>query len=467
MATDIVSTPSIEYKEMAKKWPMIDNLLGGTQTMRAARETWLPKFEKEKMTNYEKRLASSFLYNGLKNAIRNVVSKPFSKPVIIEGTIPDRLEPLRRDADLNGRSFTQFFRQAFFNAVSYGLTHNFVDFTRMQGDETKAEEEAVGARARFVQVTPQQLIGWRTDDQGLSEIRFTETKIEPKGTYLDEAVNYVRYYTRDVWEFYKQSEKDPNEYTLVDSGNHTFGRIPLTTLYLNRTGFLTGEPPFEDLAWMNIAHWQSSSDQRNILKFARTGLLLLAGITKDEFKEKVVIGPNQYVRADDPQAKGEYIEQKGNAIGEGWRDLEKLEERMVVLGLQPFVDKVMTATEAVTHETRADSDVQSWVRGLEDFALDSISIAAEWTNDELAEDVAVDVTNDFGITVRGKEDIRNLIAAREKREISRRTFLRELKRRGLLSEDLDIEEEMEEIDSEQEDLDTLNLALNESDDADE
>src|SRR3546814_11327266 len=56
-----------------------------------------------------------------------------------------------------------------------------------------------------------------------------------------------------------------------------FGTLPLVTVYAERTGYLTARPPLLDLAWLNLAHWQSSSDQRHILHVARVPILFEIG----------------------------------------------------------------------------------------------------------------------------------------------------------------------------------------------
>src|SRR6185295_4553940 len=99
----------------------------------------------------------------------------------------------------------------------------------------------------------------------------------------------------------------------------------LAPVYLNRTGFMTGEPPLEELADLNVAHWQSSSDQRNILTVARVPILFGTGI---EGNEKLEIGASSMIRTSDPNAKLTYVEHTGAAIGAGERDLERLEFQM-------------------------------------------------------------------------------------------------------------------------------------------
>ena len=107
--------------------------------------------------------------------------------------------------------------------------------------------------------------------------------------------------------------------------------IPVAPVYLNQTGFMCGSPPLMDLADLNITHWQSSSDQRNILHVARVPILFASGVAEDI---ELVVGANAFMRASDPQARLEYVEHSGAAITSGKDDLKVLEFQMQAMGLQ-------------------------------------------------------------------------------------------------------------------------------------
>ena len=56
-------------------------------------------------------------------------------------------------------------------------------------------------------------------------------------------------------------------------------------------GFMTAHPPLMDLAWLNLAHWQSASDQRHILHVARVPILFGRNLTLPE--DGLALGPNR------------------------------------------------------------------------------------------------------------------------------------------------------------------------------
>jgi hypothetical protein len=194
-------------------------------------------------------------------------------------------------------------------------------------------------------------------------------------------------------------------------------------------------------------------------------LLFAAGFSEEEMEEGLTIGPNQLIRSTNADAKVSYVEHNGHAIQSGQEDLDKLEDRMKVLGLQPLMQRSgnQTATGRALDESRTHTAIQAWIRALENTLRQAFEIAAKWVKLELPEDFALDINNDFGLSERATDDIKSLIEMRNTSQISGETFLREVKRRGLLSENVDIESELEAVESEGPPLASLSFSSKEPD----
>lgn len=458
-------TPGKHYLVMAKKWELLHDLCGGTQSMRYAGKRWLPQEPNEEEKQYQNRLERSFLYNAFKDTIDKIVAKPFSRPVqITEDKVPEQLSEIAEDVDRTGKDLTSFLREVFEAGTMYGLTHVLVDFPSIetQAPLTLADEKNLGVRPVFVHVKPPQLIAWQTaysplGIEELASIRYKECRIEPDGEFGEKEVTYIRQYTKTEWVVYKSDDK--GDFVEHARGPHTFGRVPLFTVYFNRTGFMTADPPLEDLAWMNLVHWQSYSDQRNILRFARVGLLFLKGLTPEEVEAGIVIGPGRVIRTRSEVADMKYVEHGGTAIEAGERDLKTIEDRMEALGNQPLMSRTgdQTATGQAIDEARTQADIKAWVRVTEKFGRQLYLAGAEWVKVELDDAFAVDLNDDFGAGFRGAEDMPHLLTMRTGGNLSQETFLRETKRRGIISDEVDVEQEMQRIEEEGPPLGTLGM----------
>lgn len=457
-----VDYESLAYREMAARWRLIDALRGGTQAMRAAGSTWLPMEEAENPTAYEARLGRSVLLEAYNDTVQRLAGKPFVAPVTLAGELPEPLDAIGDSVDHQGTDLTQLARQAFESGIHRGLVHILVDYPRVGGEATLADERANGIRPRFVLVRASQVIGWRTTDSvsgapRLSEVRIRERGVKPDGDYGETLVERVRVYQDSEWELWEKGEDD-DEFHVEDQGAHTFEGVPLVTVYFNRTGFMTGRPCLEALAWKNLEHWQSSSDQRTILHYARIPLLWASGLTEEE-REEFTIGPRKLLGATDPQADLKYVEPSGAAITAGRQDLLDLQAQMEVLGMQPLVEKSggVTATARAIDEGQTTADIKAWVRALESGLYTAYEHAARWVKSKLPDEFGVDVYSDFELSVRAATDLQTLLSMRVAGELDRETFLHEVKRRGILSDATDVAAIAETLEAEGRNLNTIGL----------
>lgn len=455
MPTATVDTPSASYSEQAVRWDLGDSLWGGTLEMRRQGEKYLPKEPMEKDVNYWARRDRSILFNAFRETIETAASRPFSKPITLHEAdkLDERLRLIENNADAEGTSLTQFSRSLFIDGCRYGRFHFLVDFPATDATAKKGREQKSGVRPNFALVSPTNLIAWkfRRGDDGssvLEWIRVREMDVVPDGEYGERPIYRIRVLREKNWSLFEKSQ-DGN-WVEVDSGPVTLGRVPLITGYFAYVGQFQADVPFEALAWLNLAHWQSYSDQRNLLRVARVPILTATGIGPDEFKDGITVGANNILRSTRPEAKFGYTEHSGAALAAGDTDLKGIEERMEVLGLAPSTSRsgVVTATAKAIDESKASSDLQAWARVTESALLQGYEMAAEWISTEtdkveLPEKFKPDVWSDFGLTITAAEDMAILQADRARGDLSHATYLSELVRRKKLPENLDIEAEIE------------------------
>lgn len=471
-----VETKSLAYREMESHWQLVDDLKGGTDAMRRAGERWLPREEKEADKDYQRRLAHSFLYGAYSDTLDGLASRPFSKPVQLDDA-PDQFVDWVDNVDGMGGDLTQFGKDLFRSAVDYGLCHALVDFPPTSDVQSLADAESIRLRPTFALISPQNLLGWRTTELPngavvLDRIRILETAVEPDGEWGERIVRRVRVYSResiDVWEEVESEggageiEVQPDEYVTplasstagkewvpVSTTANTLGKVPLVTVYFKRTGFMTGTPVLEDLAWLNVEHWQSSSQQRNYLRFARCGMWTLFGFDEED-AASVVLAPNRKIStsAGPNDAAVQVTETTGAAAKVGAEDLAKIEQRMEILGLQPLISRSgdVTATGAALDEGRTQTDVQAWIHATEAALRKCFAIAAEWMGIELPESFAVDINDDFVLSARAQKHAELIVRLVEMNKLTLSTGLSELRRYSVLTESLDPDQEADRVES--------------------
>ena len=452
MAQADVATPTSAYQQMAAHWKLPATLMGGTLAMRATGTTYLPKMPKEDESVYRDRLNASTLFNGYGRTVRLLAGRPFSRPVVL-GQTREELAQMARDVDLAGRDLTAFARDLLTDMVIYGKAHLLVDFPEQPNPEQPAnlaQERDLRLRPYFVQLSPEALIGWKGRRFGgveqLEHLRIKETTVEVDQEWGEQRVERMRVIYPDHFDLYRYDGKGwvPERQGVPI----TLGTVALVTIYGQRTGFLTCKPPLEDLAFLNLRHWQSQSDQDNILHVVRVPLLFFAGFSEKDLG-MVAIGPNRAIYHQKTDAQVSFVEHSGAGIAAGRQDTQDLEARMAVMGADLLVRRPgnETATAKAIDTAESISDLQAMVRNLEAGLEQAFGLAAQWLKIGDPQ-VQVDINQDFGLSLREAGDLDHLLKARLSGQITQATYLAEAKRRGVLCDRVNIEAEMAAVQTE-------------------
>lgn len=445
-----VNTPCIAYQEMAPHWDLPEALSGGTLAMRTKKENYLPRYLLEENTEYERRLALTVLYNAYGRTISMLAGMPFSQPVVVSG-LPPVMDSMVQDADLTGRSLTNLAHDLLSDMLNYGKAHFLVAMpdVRLQrqeaGGQLSLEDEArLALRPYFVPVNSRNLIGWvgsRTaGTDSLSQVRIREKLVEQVPPFGQRTVNRVRVYTPTTIQLWREDPKTKQWTKEGEDIPNELGKIALVTVYARRGAFMVGYPVLEDLAFLNLRHWQSRSDQDNILHFARTYFLAFIGWDTEEISS-VAVGTSRAVANRDTSARVEVVEHSGAAINAGQKDLADQEDAMRSMGAELVQPRpgARTATEREIELTENISDLQAMVRNLETGLEQGFELAAEWIGQTLPEDFRCDISEEFATTFNFSVELAELREDLKMGVIDRRTYLEERKRRGLYGEEVDIE----------------------------
>jgi hypothetical protein len=451
-----VATPSKAHQEMEAKLRLPRALMGGTRAMRAKGETYLPREAAESVENYKVRLNRSKLFNGFRKTVRDMTGKVFAKPIVLGDDMPEVVQTWCENIDLAGRNLQTFARDVFWDGLVAGVSYILVDMPQAMENATLADERRLGMRPYFVHVPAEHLIGWKSETIGgvetLTQARIMECVSEPDGPWLEKDIHQIRVLEPGRWQIWRQMG-EKNEWALYAEGVTSLNKIPLAPFYSARTGFMTGEPPLEDLADINLQHWQSESDQRNILHVARCPLLFVAGLSEQD-ASKFVVSPNAISFCTDANGKMTFVEHSGAAIGSGREDLKDLEFQMQQMGMELLIPKPgeQTATGKAIDAAAMHAPLQAMAANLQDALELAFSFAGEYAG--LGPDGAgsVEVHKDYAISMRDGTDITSLIAAKNAGLITKERFLIECQRRGFLGDDMDVEDEMDALEMEGPDL---------------
>lgn len=438
-------------EEMRRDWSVVEPLMGGTRAMRAAGTALLPKWPKEEQEDYDSRLKQSTLLPAYSETVRNNTGRVFAEPIVLGDDVPEVLKPLTQDMDQLGNSLDVWAQSYFAEGLAYGISFALVDYPSTVDKEghpivrTKADEKAAGVRPYVVLIRPQQLLGWRsTTSNGrpvLTQFRYMEQVQEDDGEFGTTSIDQVRVLTPGAWAIYRKADKEG--WALYDEGTTSLPGIPLVPFYTNRTGFMTATPPLQELAHLNVKHWQSQSDQDNILHVARVPMLAITGIDDDNWELKV--GTSSATKLP-PTGDMKWVEHTGKSIEAGRTSLQDLEDQMRIAGaklLRKDKSATKTATQAEEEAAQEMSPLQTMAGQFED-ALDQIlQLFAEYT--KAGEGGHVQVNGNFDIDFAPETTLPLLLNMAAQGRLSDETLFGEFQRRGVVSSDRSWDEERQKI----------------------
>lgn len=446
-----VNEQSAEIAELAREWALVDALMGGTPAMREAGELYLPRWPNELPAAYETRLSTATLFPAFRRTVGVMAGKPFAKELTLSDETPAQLRVWAEDIDLQGVSLHTFAAEMFEQVVAWGMAGILVEYpdAAMRDEDgniiertlTRAQMLASGHRPYFVRIGPHQILGWRSEQVGgrtrLTQLRLLETVDEPDGGFGTVYAHQVRVLYPGGWEIYRQPAEGA-EWQVVRSGRTALSEIPFVPLYGDRKAFMQGLPPLIDLAYQNVEHWQSKSDQQTILHTARVPILAVSGVDDEDFE--LVIGASAAVRL--PMgADLKYVEHTGAAIEKGAAALEALQASMVQTGAELLVSREgqRTATESANDAEANKSQLLRMAEGFEDALDQALQFMADYVG--LPSGGNVSLFKDYGATSLSDASAQLVQTLQGAGVISKRTAINEFKRRGVLAQEVDADDE--------------------------
>ena len=436
---------------MRVDWAVVDPLMGGTRAMREAGFILLPKWPKEEDCDYQVRLKQSTLLPAYSETIKNMTGRVFAEPIMLSDDVPEPIKVFAENLDRQGNNL-QVWSQSFFSqALSHGLCHALVEYPKTTGEDgkplykTKAEESAAKVRPYVVMIRPQQVIGWRSGSVGgesvLTQFWYMEGIEEDDGEFGTKAVAQIRVLDPGRWRTFRNVDdgKGGKVWKLHEEGKTTLKTIPLTTFYTNRTGFITATPPLLELAHLNVKHWQSQSDQDNILHVARVPMLAIIGIEDENWELKVGTASATKLPK---EADMKWVEHTGASIGAGRISLQDLEDQMRIAGaklLQKDKQATKTATQAEDEAAQEMSPLQTMAGQLEDAIDQILQHFADFTAQQSGGHAQVN--GNFDIDFAPETTLPLLLNMASQSRLSNETLFVELQRRGVISADRDWETE--------------------------
>lgn len=453
---DDVDKRSKDSAAMLPYWDKTDAIMGGITTMRAAGKDYLPTFPKEDEADFDFRLSTTKFTNIFRDIVEGLSSKPFEEPVTLVGDdVSENFKTFADDVDGKGNSLSVFSNATFFNGVAYAVDWILVDYPTVDTDEikTKADQKKAGIRPFWSHVLGRNVLKAESEIVNSEQVLTLVRVLEPGEP------DKIREFKRDknsvvTWKLYRKnvnSTSGKTEWISIGGDTLTINVIPLVPFATGRregSGFKY-LPAMQDAADLQIELYQ----QESALKFAKvlTAYPMLSGNgvrpEKDEQGQPkpLSVGPAKVLYAP-PDGAGNsgswaYVEPSAQSLTFLAGDIKETKQDLRELGRQPLTATAnVTVINSAMAASKAKSAVGAWAIGLKDALENAMEITAMWMNAE-GEAPDVNVYTEFDNFLDGDSGLEHLQFMRENGDISQKTLHAETKRRGILSDEFDHENE--------------------------
>jgi len=475
MAAPKPDTPSSAYTAMEPYWDMVDAILGGAATMRAAGQKYLPKFQNETAEDYEFRRKNAKFTNVFRDIVENLAAKPFTEEMgVTEDSASPRVTELVEDIDGKGNHLHVFAQSTFFNGISHAITWILVDYTKdVPAQATIADEKAIGARPYWVHIPAKRVIAVYSDIVGgveiLTHVRIREDVVERDG-FGEVTFKRVRVFNRAplagggyadaTWQLFEEQQGDANVgriWVEIESGPVTIGVIPLVPF---TTGRHCGSPwqlvpSMQDAADLQIELFQQESGLKSIKEATAFPMLSGDGVTPetgpDGFPLPVKLGPKAVLYAVPSGSGGHgishwgFIEPSATSLRFLADDIKETIQNLRELGRQPLTAQTGNLTVITTAfaAQKGNSAIQAWAINLKDALEKALALTAMWLKED--QRAKVTINTDFDVGLEDDKSQPTLLAMRASGDLSQRTFWHEMRRRGILSPEFDVDTEDERL----------------------
>lgn len=442
-----------QYDDAVDGWQMVLDCIAGGRQVKSRGETYLSKLSDQSADEYQRYRDRGNFFNGTATANRAQTGLLTRKPPEVATTLKDEWIA---DIDLQGNDLTTYIKQIAKTVSSTGRCATIIDWS---------EEEKRPYLSFYEEVD---ILNWHTTRvKGVNTLDYL--KLAQRSDEVDESgtstttKEQIRIYRLDQGklkiEIYEPtSEKSGDgstvsEYKLAETlepkrrGKH-LGFIPVIFHGAENTKPEVGEVPLEDIASINLSHYQTSVDLEHARHIAALPTPYATGVdANSDFR----LGTENAWVAEDPNAKFGFIEFTGSGLSELKDALKEKEQQMAALGARLLFAESRDAEAFETVQLRASADTASLSLMASVISVGisrSMQIAAWWTTSSQTENPhdnpeqnLVVLSQDFVTAGMPSDKITALVSALNLGAISYPTFFYQLQKGEIYPEGRSQEDE--------------------------
>jgi hypothetical protein len=385
---DLPNAVSKAAERQATAVTLMRDVLAGPERIRDCGSAYLPQDPGEDPSNYKARLHRSAFVNFTGRTLNALVGQVFRVDPVMGEDVPTEIAGTKGETKREGGHWENidnagthgdvFARALFTDAMGAGHAGILVEFPNTDGTQSHGQERSGAIRPYWVPIRKDDIVSWRTAVVDgltvLTQLVLKECTMVPAGQFGEKEQERFRVFNLDVesgevsFRLLQIGEDKKSIITIANGPYPTQTEIPFAEVVTSgRCGLLESKPPLLDLAYLNLAHYQTDSDHETSIHKTCVPVYVETGVEPEE--GGVIIGPNTVRQHSNPAATAQYVSHDGAALGEVLKKLEAREAQMGALGMSMLTPQKQNAETATAHRQdkgAEDSDLAVGARGLQD-----------------------------------------------------------------------------------------------------
>lgn len=447
--------PNVSYvrpdvQEKLPGWKMVNDCLAGQETIKAAKEEYLPKpnatdASAENEARYAAYLLRAVFYNVTARTLRGLVGQVFSRDSVI--TLPESLMLLDADIDGGGVSLEQQSKRALSLVLANGRAGILADYPVVTKETTKADMDSGEVRPLLKLYKPEDIINWRISLFGAKtkisllvlrefyEVEDDGFEVKVEAQYRVLRLNDAGQYTVAIYrEKDKEAYQEGEEVIVLDHAGQPFEEIPFSFMGSENNDSEIDAAPLYDLAVINIAHYRNSADYEDSCFMVGQPTPWISGLTEqwvsDVLGDEIHLGSRGFLPLPINSAAG-LLQAEPNTMTK--EAMDHKERQMVALGAKLVEEKSVqrTATEAVQEESAESSSLASAVKNVSAAYTAALRWAGRFVAAFTDEAIEYELNSDFDMSNMTPEERSQLIKEWQSDAITYTEMRWNLKRAGV------------------------------------
>lgn len=414
---------------------------------------YLPQEEGEPDRCYQARLNRSTYTSAFRDAIR-AFAGVLSQYQLKE--LPVSVDDAESNVDLLGSSMSKFLNGLDQLVLRDGGVAVLVDMPQAQPVGSALEEIEQDIRPYLIAVERSNVINWRTQMINGREVlqsavlRMLQELPAQEGAFGAELEPVYIHLMPGAFRKYRL-ERDAHKWRMIilEEGATTLQEVPLVWYGATGSKFGTGEVPLIGMADLSIQHLQLRSDLAELIHKLSMPVPVRVGAPTDSMGRPMplTLGPNSAV--DLPlEGSFSFAEPSGGSLAQHQAEIthvEQLMDRSSLAFLYGSDGGNRTATEVMLTGAQVAAQITTLIENKQSLFAGILQLWTAYTAEQLNPDAGLEVADNLIQRPLDPAESQALLGLFGANALSHQTLLEELQRGHVLSDMLDIEEELARV----------------------